>query len=83
MTIMNLNALGMTLGEPLFSNLKLTINKKDRIGLVAPNGRGKSTLLACLAGDIEPTSGELTKARGLRVGYVKQDVPTEALDHTL
>ncbi|WP_170416500.1 ABC-F family ATP-binding cassette domain-containing protein [Ruegeria atlantica] len=83
MTIININALGMTLGEPLFSDLDLTVSKGDRIGLVAANGRGKSTLLACLARELEQTSGEITYARGLRTGYVKQYVPPEVLSVTL
>ena len=74
MTILNLNALGVTLGDPLFSDLNLTISKGDRIGLVAANGRGKSTLMACMAGTLEPTTGEITRARGLRVGHVGQYV---------
>lgn len=80
MTVININALGVTLGDPLFRDLSLTISKGDRIGLVAANGRGKSTLLACLAGDLDPTFGEITRARGARVGFVKQVVPPEALD---
>ena len=83
MAIIHTNALGVTLGAPLFSDLNLTISKTDRIGLVAANGRGKSTLLACLAGQRGQTYGEITRARGLRVGYVKQDVPAEALALTL
>lgn len=83
MTIININALGVTLGERLFANLNLTISKSDRIGLIAANGRGKSTLLACLAGVFEQSSGEITRARGLRVGLVKQNVPREAMAQTL
>ncbi|MGJ8629206.1 MAG: ABC-F family ATP-binding cassette domain-containing protein [Sulfitobacter sp.] len=83
MTILNTRALGVTLSEPLFSDLNLTISKGDRIGLVAANGAGKSTLLACLAGEFDPSFGEITRARGLRVGYVKQNVPEEAMQHTL
>ncbi len=83
MTIINISALGITLGDPLFSDLNLTISKADRIGLVAANGRGKSTLLGCLAGVVEPTTGTITRARGLCVGYVMQDVPDEALVKTL
>ncbi|MFV2054126.1 ABC-F family ATP-binding cassette domain-containing protein [Aliiroseovarius sp. YM-037] len=83
MTIISINALGVTLGDPLFSNLNLTISKADRIGLVAANGRGKSTLLACIAEQFDPTSGEITRARGLRVGYVRQNVPDKALGLTL
>ncbi len=83
MTLLNTKSLGVTLGTPLFQNLDLTISKGDRIGLIAANGRGKSTLLKCLAGLIEQTSGEITRSRGLRVGYVPQDVPDAALSVTL
>jgi ATPase subunit of ABC transporter with duplicated ATPase domains len=83
MTIININALGVTLGDPLFTDLTLTITRGDRIGLVAANGRGKSTLLECLAGLFEPTSGDITRARGLRVGFVAQNVPDVAQDQTL
>ena len=83
MTILNINALGVTLGDTLFSDLNLTVSKGDRIGLVAANGRGKSTLMGCIARTFEPTTGEITRARGLRVGHVAQYVPPEALDRTL
>lgn len=83
MTIMNINALGVTLGERLFHDLALTISKGDRIGLVAANGRGKTTLLECLAGMSEPTTGDIVGARGLRIGYVVQNVPDAARTQTL
>ncbi|MEZ2132541.1 MULTISPECIES: ABC-F family ATP-binding cassette domain-containing protein [unclassified Sinorhizobium] len=75
MTLINIRNLGVTLNAPLFSKLNLVINAGDRIGLVAANGRGKSTLLACIAGMLEATEGEITKSRGLTVGYVQQNVP--------
>lgn len=83
MTIIHINALGVTLGASLFSNLNLNIAKGDRIGLVAANGRGKTTLLQSIADVFEPTTGEITRARGLRVGYVAQNLPGGALDQTL
>lgn len=83
MTIINTKSLGVTLGDPLFTDLNLTISKSDRVGLVAANGRGKSTLLGCLEGSYEPTIGEITRARGLRIGSVRQNVPTEALGQTM
>lgn len=79
MTLINLRNLGATLGAPLFSNLNLTVAAGDRIGLVATNGRGKSTLLRAIAGEFEPTAGEVTRARGLRIGYVAQDIPADLL----
>ncbi len=83
MTIINIDALGVTLGDPIFTDLNLTISKGDRIGLVAANGRGKTTLMGCIAGDFEHTTGDITRARGLRVGYVEQYVPKGAQDDTL
>ncbi|MCZ4256526.1 ABC-F family ATP-binding cassette domain-containing protein [Sulfitobacter sp. G21635-S1] len=83
MTIININALGVTLGASLFSDLSLNITRGDRIGLVAANGRGKTTLLQCLAGELDPTTGEITRARGLRIGYVAQNLPEAALGQTL
>ncbi|TCT31720.1 ABC-F family ATP-binding cassette domain-containing protein [Martelella mediterranea] len=83
MTVMNINDLSVVLGEPLFENLNLTISKGDRIGLVAANGRGKTSLLDCLSGVSEPTNGTIVRARGLRVGYVAQYVPEQAYSHTL
>ncbi len=82
MSLLTLRALGVTLSAPLFSNLSLTISKGDRLGLIAANGRGKSTLLGVLAGETEPTSGDITRARGQRVGYVRQDLPRFAPDQT-
>ncbi len=83
MTFININALGVTLGDPLFTDLNLTISKGDRIGLVAANGRGKSTLMGCIAGTFEHTTGDITRARGLRMGYVAQYVPETAAHQTL
>lgn len=81
--ILSINSLGVTLGDPLFSDLNLTISKGDRIGLVAANGRGKSTLMGCMAGTVEPTAGEITRARGLRIGHVEQHIAPERLSQTL
>ncbi|RXT43514.1 ABC transporter [Bosea sp. Tri-44] len=80
MTLITLRNLGVTLGAPLFSDLSVSLVAGDRLGLVAANGRGKSTLLRCLAGLVEPTAGEITRSRGLRIGHVEQDVPPQLLD---
>lgn len=75
MALINLRSLGVTLGAPLFSNLNLSIGPGDRLGIVAANGRGKSTLLRAMTGSFEPTSGDVTRARGLRIGHVEQNLP--------
>jgi len=82
MALISLKSLGVTMSAPLFSNLDLTIGAGDRLGLVAANGRGKSTLLKCLAGDLEPTTGDITRSRGLRVGHVEQSVAEPLLDRS-
>lgn len=74
MALINARNLGITLGAPLFSNLNFVVQAGDRLGLIAANGRGKSTLLRCIAGGFEPSAGEIARLRGLRVGYVEQDV---------
>ncbi|MBB6468683.1 ATPase subunit of ABC transporter with duplicated ATPase domains [Aminobacter lissarensis] len=80
MALINLRSLGVTLGASLFSNLNLSIEPGDRLGIVAANGRGKSTLLRSITGAFEPTTGDITRARGLRVGHVEQDVPVSLVD---
>jgi ATPase subunit of ABC transporter with duplicated ATPase domains len=80
MTLITLRNLGVTLNAPLFSRLNLVVNAGDRIGLVAANGRGKSTLLRCIAGTMDASEGEVTRSRGLTIGYVEQDVPNALLE---
>ncbi|MEM8538167.1 MAG: ABC-F family ATP-binding cassette domain-containing protein [Pseudomonadota bacterium] len=83
MSILTLRNLGVTLAEPLFTGLNLTLSKGDRLGLVAANGVGKSTLLGCLTGTHEPTTGDITTARGCRIASVAQYVPEDRLSETL
>ncbi len=79
MTLLTLRALSVATPRPLFAGLDLAIQPGQRIGLVAANGAGKSTLLRILAGTHEATSGEFTRRRGLKTGYVEQDVPETLL----
>ena len=57
----------------LFEGIAMHIGDGDRIGLIGPNGGGKSTLLKILAGLVEPDDGEITRRRGLKIVYVEQD----------
>lgn len=56
--------------QKLFSNISVTVKEKDRIGLIGPNGIGKSTFLKILEGVLESDSGTVTKHGS--VGYVPQ-----------
>lgn len=71
---------GLTATDTLFSKLDIVIADGDRVGLVAGNGKGKTTLLRAIAGQGELTEGEIVCSRGLRIGYVEQDVPRDMLD---
>lgn len=82
MALISLKSLGVTMSAPLFANLDLTIGTGDRLGIVAANGRGKSTLLKCLTGEMEPTFGDISRTRGLCVGHVEQSVASALLDRT-
>lgn len=82
MGMISLRNAGHRAGDLLFSNLNLVIGDGDHVGLVAPNGRGKTTLLRAMAGLAELSEGELARSRGLTIGYVPQDVPETALRQT-
>ncbi|MHC4959231.1 MAG: ABC-F family ATP-binding cassette domain-containing protein [Planctomycetota bacterium] len=60
-------------GRILLDGASLVVNEGDRIGLVGPNGTGKSTLLRILAGDEEPEAGERTARRGLKLAHLEQE----------
>ena len=79
MPTISLRDVGVLSPHPLFENLTLVIGDADRIGLIAGNGGGKTTLLKCLTGLIEPTTGDIVRSRGMRVGYVEQDVPAQSV----
>ena len=70
-------------------DLSFAINEGDFLGLVGPNGSGKTTVLRALLGTHAPLSGTVVRAPGLRFGYVPQrdqvdyDFPLTAVDVVL
>ena len=58
--------------NPIFKNLNLKVIRGDKIGLIGPNGVGKTTLLKVLLGDLEPTSGSIKLGTKLDVAYYDQ-----------
>ena len=58
----------------VFDAVSLRLGNRDRIGLIGPNGSGKTTLLKVLAGQQELDDGKVTRARGVRVGWLPQDL---------
>ena len=64
-------------GRVLFEELAWSIQDGEKIGLVGPNGVGKSTLLRTLAGLEPPEAGAVTLRRGARVAYLPQEYAGE------
>ena len=56
----------------LFDDINFTINEGDKVGLIAKNGTGKSTLLSIVAGDDTPDDGKLIFKNDVTIGYLKQ-----------
>ena len=57
----------------LFADVSLMLNAGERYGLVGANGSGKTTLLNILAGELEPSDGEVSLPKRARVGVLRQD----------
>lgn len=58
----------------LFSNASMQINPGEKIGLVGPNGNGKTTLFRIITGQERPDEGSVSRSDRLRVGYFAQDI---------
>jgi ATP-binding cassette subfamily F protein 3 len=63
-------------GQTLFRDLSWRITDGERIGLVGPNGVGKTTLCRILAGLEDPDEGAVSRARDTSIGYLPQEVTT-------
>lgn len=74
MALLSVEELQLQYGNKvLFDGATLAIEKGDRLGIVGPNGTGKSTLLKILSGEVEPDGGRITFGRDIRVGYLAQE----------
>jgi ATPase subunit of ABC transporter with duplicated ATPase domains len=72
--MISISNLAKTFGDrTLFSNASFQLNPGERYGLVGANGSGKTTLLNIIAGSIDPTEGQVSIPKSLRLGVLKQD----------
>ncbi|HFI0103839.1 TPA: ABC-F family ATP-binding cassette domain-containing protein [Streptococcus suis] len=60
--------------KPILKDFNLLIQNKDRIGIVGDNGKGKSTLLNLIAGELQADSGRVDIGETIRIGYFSQTI---------
>ena len=58
----------------IFDGASLRLGHGDKVGLIGPNGSGKTTLLKVIAGEQEIDDGKVTRANGVRIGWLPQDL---------
>ena len=75
-TIFDIEHLEFYFGErPMIKNFTYHVVRHDRIGIVGPNGVGKSTFMNILDGTYEPTNGTIGKGETVRIAHFKQELP--------
>ena len=76
--LLSLKDVSLAFGGPqVLDRVSLSIHKGLRAALTGRNGEGKSTLMKVIAGTLEPDSGEIVRALGLKVVYVGQGVESD------
>ncbi len=76
------NGISKGYGErTLFHDFTYMFTKKDRIGIIGPNGCGKSTFLKVLTGALQPDTGSVEIGQTVKIGYFSQE--NEGLDHCI
>ena len=76
--LLSLKDVSLAFGGPaVLDRVSLSISKGLRAALTGRNGEGKSTLMKVIAGELEPDTGEIVRAPGLRTVYVSQAVPSD------
>lgn len=82
MSLLEVHGLSKAYGiQNIFTDISFQVRRGEKVGLIGPNGVGKTTLVRCLLGFEKPDSGHVSLTPGERIGYVEQD--TGLGDNTL
>lgn len=71
-----------SLPRPILEDVGVSVRRGQKIGVIGPNGVGKTTLLRLITGDLELVSGEIEISPGVQIGYFHQDHRTLDFDLT-
>jgi len=69
--------------QVIFDKAVFRINPGERVGVVGPNGCGKSTLFGIIIGDVEPDGGQVILPKNMRIGYLRQHLPDDCTERKL
>jgi ATP-binding cassette subfamily F protein 3 len=69
-------------GKPILKDVAVNIYRGDRVGIVGPNGCGKSTLVKTLVGELPALSGTVERGSAVRLGYFDQKLSSLSEDRT-
>lgn len=83
MAQINVQGVSVSWGEKLFNDVTFTLGDGDRIGVVGNNGSGKTSLLRCIAGTIEPSEGTISRPKNSRLVLVEQTAPDHLMSLSL
>ena len=79
MPLLTASDLNVSYGDvEVFSDVSLEVAEGARIGLVGPNGGGKTSLLRVLVGHVEPSGGHVYGSSSVKIAYVPQVTPASA-----
>jgi len=67
--------------QPLFKNFDLMVPVGERVAIIGPNGIGKTTLMRCLAGDLDADDGIIKWSENAKIGYYAQDHSADFKDN--
>ncbi len=74
MNILSLENVGKNYGiKPLFGNVTVGLEERDKIGIIGANGSGKTTFLRVIAGTETPDTGKITRSQSKTLAYLEQN----------
>jgi len=77
--LISIQNLSLTLsGKVILQNVQFDLNAGEILSLIGPNGAGKSSLVKCIVGLWQPSSGSVKTSKGLKIGYMPQSIKVDA-----